>query len=69
MRHRHGSGYGPGRLGRRLGGDEGIREKRVVDGGHGLPHSPALDVAFTPTVSSWQGKTRVELELKDLVVT
>lgn len=27
-----------------------------------------VDVAFTPTVSSWQGKTRVELELHDLHV-
>ena len=43
---------GPGRLGRRLGGDEGIREKRVVDGGHGLPHSPALDVALACSSAS-----------------
>ena len=43
---------GPGRLGRRLGGDEGIREKRVVDGGHGLPHSPAFDFALASSSAS-----------------
>ena len=28
-----------------------------------------IDVAFTPAVSTWQGKTRVELEVHDLAVT
>ena len=42
--------------------------------GFGLgERAPALgarvDVVFTPTVSTWQGRTRVELELHDLAPT